>query len=397
MVISLYVRLSILQFIQLFIWGSWFVTAGTYLLETLQFSGRQVGLVYGTIAIAATVSPFFLGYLADRFFAADKLLVILHILGGFLLYSLSFQTDFTWFYSILLLYTFCFIPTFSLANALCFHHLPDAKRDFPRVRVWGTIAWILVGLLIGYLRIEPTVTPIKIAAGVSFLQAIYCITLPTTPPSAQAKSNNFLSAFRGPEISQLLRDRNFQVMVLAIGLICIPSAYYYSFVNPFLNEIGVENAAGKMSLGQATEIILMLALPWFFRIWRLKTIIFVGLLCWGARYGFFMLGLNWEQEWLHMIGIALHGAAYIFAMLSAQIYLDTRVPAHLRSTAQGFFTLLTVGLGALIGAFIAGEAVSYHTLEGGLHNWYSIWQLPAWFGVVTALVFWWQFKGKDKA
>ena len=145
------------------------------------------------------------------------------------------------------------------------------------------------------------------------------------------------------------------------------------------------------------EIILMLALPWFFRIWRLKTIIFIGLLCWGTRYGFFILGLDWQQEWLHMLAVAMHGAAYIFAMLSAQIYLDTRVPVHLRSTAQGFFTLLTVGLGTLVGAFIAGEAVSYHTLEGGLHNWRSIWQLPTWFGILTALFFWWQFKGKDKA
>lgn len=385
-------RLSILQFLQFFIWGSWFVTAGTYLQSTLGFSGLEVGMVYGTTAIAATISPFLLGVLADRFFSIEKLLFILHLLGAVLLYALSTAQTFAWFYPLVLLYVLCFLPTFSLTNALCFHHIQDTKRDFPRIRVWGTLSWILVGLLVSWLQVEDQAFIFLLAAGCSVVQAFYTLTLPATPP--QKQKENLWQSLRGPEMQALFRDRSLIVMIGALALICIPSSYYYSFVNPFLNEFGVSNAAGKMALGQVTEIIFMLALPWLFLRFRLKYIIFVGLLAWGLRYGCFILGIHYASEAWLMLGIGLHGTAYICSMLSAQIYLDTRVPVHLRGTGQGFYSLLTLGIGVFVGSTIAGQAVSTHTLVNQAHDWVQIWWFPTWFGVVVAFGFLWLFKGE---
>jgi nucleoside transporter len=393
MIARLHLRLSVLMFLQFFLWGSWFVTTGTYLLETLHFSGRQVGLVYGTAAIAATVSPFLLGVLADRLFAAEKLLAVLHLIGGVLMWSMSQTQQFGTFYVLVLLYMLCYLPTFGLANALSFHHLEDVKGQFPRIRVWGTIAWILAGLLVSYLGVETEVIPLRIASVFSFIQGLYCLSLPHTPPSA-ANMGKGLRSLLGPEVRALLQDRSFLVLLISLMLICIPSAYYYSFVNPFLVEIGEANAAGKMALGQVTEIVFMLTLPWFFRRLRLKTILFWGLLAWGVRYGCFILGEAPGQGWLIYLGLGLHGPAYIFSMLAAQIYLDTRVPHHLRSTAQGFYSLLTLGFGALIGAYIAGETVNSFTIGDG-HDWARIWQIPTWWGIAVAIAFFFFFRSKQ--
>jgi len=393
---KLQLRLSLLQILQFFIWGSWFVTGGTYMLETLNFTGRQVGWVYTNFSIAATVTPLFMGVLADRLFAAEKLLAVLHLLGGALLFLASNITDFAWFNTVILLYVLCYLPTFALSNALCFHHVEDSKRDFPKIRVWGTISWIAAGLMVSYLNIENQVTPFKIAAGCSVFQAIYCLTLPHTPPTKREKMS-LIDTIIGPEIRTLFKEKSFAVLVICIGLICIPLSYYYSFVNPFLNEIGVEDAAAKMSLGQVVEILLLLALPWLFTKLRLKTIIFMGMFAWGARYGLFILGIEWSAEWLLILGLLLHGVAYIFSMLSAQIYLDTIVPTHLRSTAQGFFSLLTMGLMALIGTVIAGETVNAYTDAAGNHDWAVIWRLPFVFGILVSFTFLMLFKSKSKA
>ncbi|MEL6970472.1 MAG: MFS transporter [Bacteroidota bacterium] len=388
-------RLSVLQFLQFFIWGSWFVTAGTYFQQTLGFSGLEVGMIYGTTAIAATISPFLLGILADRFFSVEKLLGILHLAGSVLLYTLAQIQTFEWFYPLMLIYVLCYLPTFSLSNALCFHHIEDTKRDFPQIRVWGTISWIIVGLIIGWLKVEDQATPFYIAAACSVVQGLYSFTLPETPP--QERQENLWQSLRGPEMQALFRDRSLIVMIIAIALICLPLSYYYSFVNSFLNEQGVVNAAGKMSLGQVTEILFMLTLPWFFKIWRLRTIIFIGLLSWGVRYGCFIAGIHYNSEAWYILGLLFHGLAYIFSMLSAQIYLDTRVPSHLRSTGQGFYSLLTLGVGVFVGSYIAGQSVTRHTIAPNVHDWTQIWWFPFWFGIVVAFGFLILFKGRQKA
>lgn len=391
----LHLRLSVLMFLQFFIWGGWMVTMGTYLLETLHFSGRQVGMVYATTAIAATVTPLWLGVLADRFFASEKLLSVLHLLGAGLLFWASYVPTFTLFYPLILLYTFCYLPTFSLSNALCFHHLERPAREFPAIRAWGTIAWIVVSVLLSYLAIEAQALPLRISAASSLLQAAYCLTLPHTPPQPGAARS--LASLRGPEVRLLLNDRSFVVLIISLALICIPSAYYYSFVNPFLNEIGWQNAAGKMSIGQGVELIVILAMPWFFSHWRFRSIIFVGLLVWGLRYTWFALADTASGEWLLYAGVAVQGFAYCFTSLAAQLYIDSRVPPHLKSTAQGFIAFLTLGLGAFVGSYIAGETVSYFARPDGTHHWPAIWALPAAVGGLVALGFLMGFKNRERS
>lgn len=388
-------KLSVLQFLQFFIWGSWFVTAGTYFLQNLQFSGREVALIYASFSIAATITPLFLGILADKIFAVEKLLAFLHFMGAILLFALSYTTSFYIFYGLMFLYVLCYVPTFSLSSSMCFHHIENVKKDFPVVRVWGSIAWIIASALISFLNIEDQNIPFKIAAFSSLLLAGYSLLLPHTPPQTSDKPS-FWQSLKGKEIQELIRNRALVVMIVSVGLISIPVSYYYSFVNPFLNEVGVQNAAGKMALGQVVEILLMLLLPFFFRVLRFKTILFIGLLLWGMRYGLFMMGYTYNKEWLLILGILLHGFAYIFGLLSVQIYLDTKVPVSLRSTAQGFFSLLTMGIMAILGAAIAGEFVQANVLADGSHDWNSIWSFPAIFGVCVAILFYIFFKDKSK-
>ena len=388
---TLHVRLAFQLFLQFFIWGSYFVTLGTYLLKTLHFSGQEVGLVYGTTAIAAMVSPFLLGMLADRHFSTEKLLATLNFSGAALMLTASYFQTFWTFYPLILIYTFTYMPTFSLNAALCFHHLQRPNRDFPRVRSLGTVGWILAGLLIGFLDIETQVTPMYISAGASLLAGIYSLTLPKTPPQGNKVS---IKDWLGPEVRKLFQDRSFTILMLIMVLVSIPIAVYYSFVNPYLNEIGLENAAGKMSLGQVSEILCMLILPWFISRFGLKLTIFIGLFTWGARYLMFAYGDSGDLSWLIYSAILLHGLAFVFSGLSVQIYLNERVPASLRSTAQGFYTFLTLGLGTLIGTFLAGNIVTLFTTDGGDFLWQKIWYVPSGIGIVVAIYFLLRFKAK---
>ena len=386
----LYSRLSLLMFLQFLVWGSWMVTLGTYLLKTLDFSGTEVGMIYATTAIAATASPLLLGVLADRFFAAERLLAVLHLLGAACIYTASTLQSFWPVYGCMVLYTLCYMPTFSLSNALCFHHLEHPSVSFPPIRVWGTVSWVLIGFVLSWLQIEDTYWPLRLSAGFSLLQAAYCLTLPHTPP--QAERRGFFAELRTPAMQELLRDRSFAVLIVALALICIPSAYYYSFVNPFLTEIGVPRPAATMSLGQVVEIGAVLSLPWFLTRLRLKRVIFLGLFLWGVRYIAFAYANANEAVALVYFGVGVQGFAYAFTALAAQIYVDSRVPVHLKGTAQGFIAFLTLGLGAFVGSYIAGGTVSLFALADGSHDWRSIWWLPGAVGVVVALGFWYWFR-----
>jgi nucleoside transporter len=287
-----------------------------------------------------------------------------------------------------------FIPSFSLTNSLCFYHLKDSKTEFPKVRVWGTVSWILAGVLIGFLKIEDKATPLIVASMSSLLLSIYCLFLPHTPPIIH-KSASILSLIKSKSIDLLLKDNPFKVLLLSVVLIYIPASYYYSFVNPFLNEMHVVNAAGKMAIGQVTEIGIMLSLPFLFRIWRLKVIIFIGLLCWGIRYLIFVAGIYFDSELLYLLALLLHGAAYVMSILVAQILIDIKFPNALRSSAQGFFSFLTMGLGTFIGTFAAGETVASFQSPGGVHDWTSIWVIPGVFGILVALFFYYNYRESD--
>jgi nucleoside transporter/PQQ-dependent catabolism-associated beta-propeller protein len=369
-------KLSVLMFLQYFVWGAWSVTAGTWLGETLKFSGEQIGLAYGTTALAAMISPFFVGMFADRFFATERLLAGLHLVGAVVLFAASTQTEFGAFYGVLLAYALCFMPTLALSNSISFRHMSNPSAEFPSVRVLGTIGWIVAGLLVGSLGLEATAVPMRIAAAASVVLALFCLALPHTPPqrSGRVSARDVL----GLDALKLLSDRSFAVFVLGSFLVCIPLQFYYAFANPFLNEVGVANAAGKMTLGQMSEIGFMLVMPWFFRRLGVKYMLVAGMAAWAARYALFATGNNSDRMWMLYAGILLHGICYDFFFVTGQIYVDTKAPADLRAAAQGLIAFVTLGVGMFIGSWISGRVVDAYRLGAlGGHDWSGIWMIPA--------------------
>jgi len=387
-------QLSFVMFAQFFIWGSWYVTTSTYLLEQLHFTGTQVGLIYGCTAISAFISPFVSGMLADRYVSAEKLLGLFHVFGGMILLGVSFLQRFEWFYPFLLLYTIFFVPTFSLSNSLVFHHVIDRARDFSRIRVWGTLGWIVAGVAVSALEWEYLAYPMRLAAFAGMLTGFYCLTLPPTPP--QQSKERSLRKIMSSEAGALLRKRAFVVFLVCMTLIRIPAAFYYSFVNPFLNEIGVKQAAGKMAIGQASEILFMLTFPFVFSRLGIKKVLFIGMLMWGSRYLLFAFGGPGSLEWVLFLGILIHGITYNYTSHMGQIYIDQSVPPHLRSTAQGFMVFITMGFGVLMGSLIAGGVVQKYTLASGEHLWRTIWLHPGLFGIgVSVLLLLLFYPGKE--
>lgn len=393
MPLAVRLKLSMMMFLEYFVWGAWYVTMGTW-LGSLGFSGEQIGLTYGTTALAAMISPFFVGMIADRFFATQRLLAVLHVAGGIALFSASTQTAFWPLYVAVLVHTLFYMPTLALTNSLSFRQMRDPGREFPPVRVLGTIGWIVAGLVVGTLGIEATGRPMQLAAAGSVVLAMFCLLLPHTPPqtTGRVRARDVL----GLDALQLMKNRSFAVFVIGSFLVSIPLQFYYAFANPFLNAIGVTNAAGKMTLGQMSEIVFMLLMPWFFRRLGVKQMLLVGMAAWVARYILFAYGNNDALVWMLYGGILLHGICYDFFFVTGQIYVDQKAPPHMRAAAQGFITFVTYGVGMLIGSWLSGRVVdSYVLAGGGGHDWQSIWLVPAAMAGAVLVLFALFFRATD--
>ncbi len=392
-------RLSLMMFVQYFIYGAWLVTLGTFLGKSLGATGTQIGLAYSIPAIAAILSPFLVGMIADRFFATERVLAALHLAGGILLYLATTQTTFSGFAWLFLAYTLCYMPTLALTNSISFDNMQDPGREFPRIRVLGTIGFIAVGLTIGTLGADATALPLRIGAAASIVMALYCLTLPHSPPHNAGKPLSARDVL-GLDALALLKDRSFAVFVLGSFLLCIPLQFYYAFTNPFLNEIGVSGAAGKMTFGQMSEIFFMLLMPWFIVRLGIKRMLLVGMAAWTTRYLLFAYGNAGSGMWMLYLGILLHGVCYDFFFVTGQIYVDKQADVRIRAAAQGFIALVTLGAGQAIGSWLSGRVVDMYATGTGAavqHDWRAIWFVPAMGALGVLLIFAALFKPKLEA
>lgn len=398
-------QLSFMMFLEFFIWGGWFVTMGTFLGNNLGATGAETAMAYSTQSWGAIIAPFIIGLIADRFFNAEHILGVLHLIGAFLMYQMYQSADFGSFYPYVLGYMIGYMPTLALVNSVSFNQMKDPAKDFSLIRVWGTIGWIAAGLAISYVfhwdpnpevagdkgMLQYTFLMVAIASGIL---GLFSFTLPETPPKADDGSKITLSDILGLEALKLLKDRNFLIFFVSSILICIPLAFYYQNANPFLSEIGVENATGKMTIGQISEVLFMLLLPYFFKKFGFKMTILVGMLAWTLRYLLFAYGDAGEGVFMLLLGIALHGICYDFFFVSGQIYTDSKAGEKVKSAAQGLITFATYGVGMLGGFYIAGLITDANVVGEG-HDWTAIWQMPALFAVVVFALFAVLFKNES--
>jgi nucleoside transporter len=378
-----------MMFLNFVVWGCWYVTIGTYLTMTLKFSGTQAGAVFGTTALASMISPFFVGLIADRFFSTERVILVLHLIGAVFLFAVTRVTSFGAVYALMLAYCICYFPTISLTTSLSLRHLPDARR-FPLVRVFGTIGWIAIGLTIGRLRMDASPTPFLFASAVSLVMSAFCLLLPHTPPESKGRPVTAREIL-GLDALVLLKERSFLVFIVASILACIPLTFYFSFTNTFLNEAGVANAAGKMTLGQLSEVGVMVLMPWIFRRAGVKAILLLGLATWSIRYAALAYGNAGDRVWMFYLAILVHGVCYDFFFMTGQLYTDQKAPSHLRSTAQGFYMFVTYGVGMLVGSLLSGGALDYFT--NGTRNWTGFWMSSSLAAFALFLVFALFFRG----
>jgi nucleoside transporter len=389
------IQLSFMMFLEFFIWGGWFVTMGTFLSQSFNASGSQLAQAYETQSIGAIIAPFIIGLIADRYFSAQKILGFLHILGAMILYLAGTSEDFISFYPFVLIYMILYMPTLALVNSVAFRQMKDPSKEFPPIRVFGTVGWIVAGLTIGYLGWESQKllsNTFYLTASASAILGVFSFTLPDTPPSAE-KGNYSISEILGLDALSLLKDTKYLIFFISSILICIPLAFYYQHANQFLNELGMQKAAAVMTLGQISEALFILLLPVFLKRYGIKTTLIVGMLAWVVRYILFAYGDIGENAWMLIFGVILHGICYDFFFVSGQIYTDYKAGDKFKSSAQGLITLATYGLGMLVGFRLAGYITDQFIISSG-HDWTQIWIIPSGFALFVLVFFILTFKNE---
>lgn len=398
-------RLSAMMFLEFFIWGAWYTAIAVYMS-----SNGMSDLTHWPFTvnpIAAIFAPFFVGLIADRYFATEKVLGVLHLLGGVFMLLTPFAVDSPVVFILMLLgYNLCYMPTMSLANTLSFHNITDQEKEFPIIRVFGTIGWIVAGLTVSFVLVsfvsegvqpEATALPLYLTAAASFILGIYSFTLPHTPPPAKGEQVSARS-IAGVDALKHLGSKSFYIFLGSSLLICIPLAAYYNFTQIFLGDSNFQNIAATQTIGQASEAIFMILMPFFFVRLGVKWMLGVGMFAWVLRYALFALGAPDTITWMILSGIALHGICYDFFFVTGQIYVDLKSNDKIRGQAQGLIVLITYGVGMLIGAQLAG--ITYNLFLGdqtslSLDQWYQFWWVPAVFAAVIFLFFISTFKDEE--
>lgn len=389
-------QLCFMMFLEFFIWGAWFVTLGTFLGNNLRATDGEIALAFSTQSWGAIIAPFVIGIIADRYFNAERILGILHVLGAVLMYFMYQSTAFDGFYILVLAYMILYMPTLALVNSVSFNQMKNPAKEFSMVRVFGTLGWIIAGLSISYIfhwdqgenigqgLLRNTFLMTAIA---SLILGVFSFTLPKTPPRAASTGDVNIKEILGLDSLSLFKDKNFFIFFISSVLICIPLAFYYQNANPFLVEIGMNNPTGKMTLGQVSEIAFMLLLPYFFTKFGFKKTILVAMAAWVVRYLLFAFGDVDELGFMLIVGIALHGICYDFFFVSGQIYTDSKAGDKFKSSAQGLITLATYGIGMLIGFWVAGKISTAYLINDGEHLWQTIWLYPAGFALTVFILF----------
>jgi nucleoside transporter len=390
---AVFAQLSVMMFLQFFLWGAWYVTMGPYMNSNGM--SDSIAMAYTVGPIAAIVSPFFLGMIADRFFASERVLAILHILGGACLFlaPMAAQQSSTLFIVMVLAHMLCYMPTLGLTSSLAMHNMTNSEKQFPMIRVFGTIGWIVANLVISQMAWDTSANMFYLAGGSAVLLGVFSFFLPHTPAPSKGKPFSINDAL-GLDSLVLLKRRSFAVFCLCSFLVCIPLSAYYAYAGTFVGEMGIEKIAQTMSFGQMSEIFFMLVMPFFFVRLGVKWMLAVGMLAWVLRYALFAMAAPDQVYWMILFGIALHGICYDFFFVTGQIYVDNESGPKIRGQAQGFFVLLTQGLGMLIGAQLMGVMFKQSQNEAGIVDWKSLWTFPAAFALVVLIIFVLLFKHK---
>jgi len=390
------IQLALMMFLQFFVWGAWYGQMSKYLTNQLQATGDQVGNAYAAFSIAMIAAPFFIGMLADRYFAAQKVLGVLNLLGAVILFALTKIQDPTSFFWIMLLYCFTFTPTIALTNSISMRQMTNPEKEFPGIRVFGTVSWIVVTNIIGFMAVGDKVTIFQIAMLSAVVLGIFSFFLPSTPPNAMGKAT--FAQIIGKDAFVLFKDRSFLIFFISSILICIPLSFYYAWANPSLTDAYIKafpnadpggfNIENKMSLGQASEVIFMILLPFAFQKFGVKKILIIALVAWIVRFLFFGYGAADTSVWMLYIAILLHGVCFDFFFVTGQIYTDLKAGDKIKSQAQGLISLATYGVGMFIGSIISGKVKDlYSTGEPVATNWTNVWLVPAAIATVVLLLF----------